>query len=213
MVGPVAPRAAAPEPKVPVSLRWLRWVKDVPRSDLPAIGVLVIVAGLTIAVIWSAGLVVLLCTAIVNGCWYLLRWGATSTSHRVVTVFAVLVIGRVFYRLRSRARLLYAWIELASAGVLLWLGLDAAANSRDKAVSLGMGSVYILVRAFDNLVQGRKEAQERQRLKMAAAQPAIIELAAELAGRGSTEGLSEAGRADSSALSSSCPPFAPLAPT
>jgi hypothetical protein len=167
--------------KVPIEIRWVGWLKHVPRRLHRPIGAVVVVVLLGAALAFAALLVAAISQTLQASCWRLLRWASVSPERKTLGVMLLFVAGLAFYRLRRWSRQLYAWIEGVTALTLMWLGIEAAATSKDKALSLVMGGIYLLVRAFDNSLQGRKEALERQQRRMAAARPEILQMAAELA--------------------------------
>jgi hypothetical protein len=116
---------------------------------------------------------------LVYGTSWALGWASANTENQIVGVACLVTTAAIFYSVRSRWQLLYGWIEFAFAICGMWLGLQDGAPSRAGSLSLVMGSVYVLIRAFDNIAKGKRNNDDKQRPMLRAAAP---EIAIRLAG-------------------------------
>jgi len=154
--------------------RWVLWLEHVPKPLHRPIGCVVACAVPLVALAYLLVLVLGFSRGISDGCWHLLRWASVTTPRKLVGMVALVGAGLAFYWLRSRHRLFYAWSEITFAITGMWLGIESAATSRTASLSLAMGSVYLLVRGFDNGAVGKKEEAAEYAARVAAAAPAIL---------------------------------------
>jgi hypothetical protein len=72
---------------------------------------------------------------------------------RVQYVGVVAILSLILYGVRSKARLLYGWIEIGVGCALAWpLTIDGA-SSYQRLITLA-GCLYVMVRGLDNIEQG-----------------------------------------------------------
>jgi hypothetical protein len=160
--------------QIPLGIRWVLWLEHVPKALHRPIGCVVACSLPLFAFAYLLALVLGFSRGVSDGCWHLLRWASVTTPRRLVGMGALVGAGLAFYWLRARHRLFYAWIEITVAITGMWLGIESAARSRTASLSLAMGSVYLLVRGFDNAALGKKEAATKYAARVSAAAPAIL---------------------------------------
>lgn len=161
-------------PKIPLGIRWVLWLEHVPKAAHRPIGCLVACCLPLLALGYVALLVWGFSRWVPAGCWHLLRWASVTTSRKLLGMSGLFSVGLAFYWLRSRHRLFYAWTEITFAITGMWLGLESASTSRGASLSLAMGSVYLLVRGFDNVAVGRKQDADRYSARIVTATPEIL---------------------------------------
>lgn len=161
-------------PKIPLGIRWVLWLKHLPKVAHRPIGCLVVCCLPLLAFAYVALLVWGFSRWIPAGCWDFLRWASVTPLRKLLGMSGLFCTSLAFYWLRFRHRLIYAWTEISFAITGMWLGLESTSMSRAASLSLAMGSVYLLVRGFDNVAAGRKDDAEKYRARTEAAAPAIL---------------------------------------
>jgi hypothetical protein len=116
----------------------------------------------------------LLVIPLIAACWALLRlWyrflpriseEVQTTRGRFVAMSLLLALAVALFGLRVRRRSIYGVVELAVGLFIAWRSLDSVKPGAGPlaAGATLMAGVYLIIRAFDNIHQGREGERKRQ---------------------------------------------------
>jgi hypothetical protein len=91
------------------------------------------------------------------GLWPRIQELTASPLARIAVVGALFVLSLLLYLIRQSYRVLYGIVEVVLGLLGCWITLGSQATDR-LTISVGVaGSVYIVIRGFDNYFQGRKQ--------------------------------------------------------